>query len=154
MPRGREIIGLPVFHSATGKRLGDVKDLVLDAHGRWVRGLVLDWGGWFHQPRVLPVEMIQDIGPDAIVSYEEPQAEIPGDTISERRNLQGKRVLSQSGQDLGTLDDVFFEVGGSITGFRLSSGFVDDLISGKQELPVSGARTVGQDSIIVESELS
>lgn len=154
MPSGREIIGLPVFHSDTGRRLGEVKDVILDGHGRRVWGLVLDRGGLFHQARVLPIEMIQDIGPDAVVSHHEPMVEIPGATISERRDLQGKRVLSQSGSDLGTLDDVFFEVDGSVTGFRLSAGFIDDIISGKQELSVSGARAVGQDSIIVDSKVT
>lgn len=152
MPRGREIIGLPVFHSGTGKRLGEVKDVILDEHGRRVEGLILEWGGWFHRPRVVPIEAIHSIGPDAIVTDREPSAEIPEATVSERKHLRGKRVFNQGGSDLGTLDDVLFGPDGTITGLRLSAGLIDDIISGKQDLSVSGTH-VGQESIIVD-ELS
>lgn len=143
-----------VIHQSTGRRLGEVTDLLLDPAGGRVVGLVLDCG-WPSAARAVPVESIAGMGPDAVVVEDHPiglekVAGAGARPWSQVRRLSGKPVFSRSGRELGRLDDVLFdEASGEVKGYRLSGGFISDLLDGRATIAPSGL-TVGDEALLAD----
>ena len=149
------MIGKVVIHQSSGRRLGQVSDLLLDPTGRRVEALVLGRGILQGRACAVPVASIAGMGPDAVLVDDDPvdPDAAPGkgnQRWSEMRRLSGKPVLTRTGTELGVLDDVLFdEASGNVTGYRLSGGFVADLLDGRQTLAPTGL-TVGDEALLAD----
>lgn len=156
MPRGRDLIGLPVLAGRHMRRIGRVQEVLLSGDGTRICGLVLDGGGWLHQRRVLDFAAVRSVGQTHLLveaeSYlvGEPLALHSPDRTHPCEELRGMPVLRENGEEVGTLDDIHFEPqSGRVTALQLSRGLVDDLLSGKEILPVNGAMTTGEAAILL-----
>lgn len=138
--RGKDLIGRPVI-GPSGRRYGEVTDLLVDAGGQRLVALVLSPFGLFGSPRVLTVESVSSFGPDVVLVDDEPGSQVgfgPSRTLGEAKDLLGKRYIDRHGSDVGVLEDLIFdEVSGRVTGFKLSGGFIQDLIDGRQTVAAS-----------------
>ncbi|CEO90006.1 PRC-barrel domain-containing protein [Syntrophaceticus schinkii] len=145
MQKGREIIGLPVVSLDTGDEIGVVDDILWSHRDMRICCLVVG-------DHCLPFAEISSIGTDAItVSGREVLQEddvslcemreafplpkedsgIPSETREPSPCLRsvnqtgGELVLSQDGNNLGTLKDVIFDADeGKLLGYELSTGVV------------------------------
>jgi uncharacterized protein YrrD len=156
LPRGRDLIGLPVLTGRHMRRIGQVQEVLLSGDGTRICGLVLDGGGWLHQRRVLDFAAVRAVGQTHLLAEAEcylsgePSAPHSPDQTHSCEELRGMPVLRESGEEVGTLDDVYFEPqSGRVTALQLSRGLVDDLLSGKEILPVDGAITTGEAVILL-----
>lgn len=154
MTRGKDLIGHSVIQIETGKRLGEVREILFDPDGVRVLGLVLSPGGWFDGGKAVPFDSVRSFGPDAVVVEDEPieVKSLPGceSGVGQQRDLVGKRLLSEQGRDLGTLDDVIFDAGtGGVMAYQVSGGFIQDLMDGRDTIFTSGL-SVGRDAVIVD----
>lgn len=71
MHKALDVIGLPVLEVETGKKLGAVKDFLIDREGGFC-GLLLDARQWYSSPRWISRDEILAIGDDAVtVRYED-----------------------------------------------------------------------------------
>ncbi|SDW65700.1 Uncharacterized protein YrrD, contains PRC-barrel domain [Marininema mesophilum] len=139
MRKSQDVIGLPVVHVKTGKRMGDVKDLLFDEEQR-LRGLLLECGGWIRSGRFIPVERIRAFGVDAVILDSEADIfplsrgqKAWMSLLTGERKLKGRPILSQCGQALGTVEGVYFrEEMGILSGYELSDGFFNDLREGRK----------------------
>ncbi|MFC4076851.1 PRC-barrel domain-containing protein [Salinithrix halophila] len=155
MRKSQDVIGLPVIHVETGKRLGVVKDLLFDEEQR-LRGLLLECGGWIRRGRFIPIERIRSLGVDAVIlnseadifPLSERQTGWTGLVTGERK-LKGRPVLSAGGQAMGTVEDVYFwgEMG-ILSGYELSDGFFNDLREGRKVIRPETPLTWGEDVLI------
>jgi len=147
--RGRDLVGLPVLAGPKLRRIGRVQEVLLTADSSRICGLVLDAGGWLRPRRVLDFGAVKAVGPTHLLADERYRpAEAPGLCC---RDLLGLPVLTNTGDDLGALDDFEFNPeGGRITALQLSRGLVDDLLQGKASIAVAGQVTPGADAILVE----
>lgn len=146
MPKGSDLLGLPVIAAASGRRLGRVQDLVLDPAGARVVGLLLEPAGWFRPPQVLPWPAVAGVG-DAVVARGEPApAAAAGPTW---RALAGKAVLTEQGAELGALADLWLAADGAVTGYQLSCGLIDDLLSGQPVLRGPRPLRVGEEAVFL-----
>lgn len=151
MARGSELLGLPVVDAHTGRRLGRVRDLVLGDGAQRVTGLVLDSGGWWRPPRVVPWVAVQGIGSGAAV------VQLDSADLAERSgpcwsDLAGKPALTGQGNELGLLADLWLRPDGTVAGFQLSSGLLDDLLSGQSVLPAPRQLRYGADAVFFPDE--
>lgn len=149
--RGRDVIGRTVWLQTTGRRLGRVVDLLLDPGGRRVVGLAVADGGP-GGPRMLPLDAVTEIGRDAILAGAAAQPVPPAAvrTWRELRELAGKPVVSSGGRELGAVDDVVFDLRtGEVSSYRLSGGFVQDLIEGRPEVPAA-SMVIGSDAVLAD----
>ncbi len=141
MPRGSDLLGLPVIAATGGQALGRVQDLVLDPAATRVVGLLLDRGGWLRSPRTLPWPAVGGVA-DAVVANHTPvPGAAPGLTW---RELAGKPVLTPGGDELGLLTDLWLGSNGMIAGYQLSCGLIDDLLSGQPVLRAPLQLAVGE----------
>ena len=65
--RATDVIGRPVVSANSGRKLGDVGDLLLDDAGVEVVGLVVRHGR-LRGEDVLPAAAVHSLGPDVVVS--------------------------------------------------------------------------------------
>ena len=67
--------------------------------------------------------------------------------------LKGRSVLLTSGYELGVIENVYFmEEMGTIIGYELSDGWIDDLMEGRKVLKASEPLVWGQDVLIAKKD--
>ena len=144
----RDISGIPIIDEATGRILGHVGEWLLDQHGEAVVAFTAESGGWLPQKKVISYINVVSLGDDAVLvdgSLFEPDIK----EITDACSVLGKRVITAAGQELGLVDDILFdEDTGKVTGLRLTSGLIDDLLSGRPVLEKQF--TIGEGVLIVQ----
>lgn len=127
----RETLGRPVVQQRTGRVLGRVHDLLMDAQGRQVVALLLAPGTWFAPPRGVSWTQVRALEPDRVLAEGEP-VELAG---------LGREVLTldqlaartpYAAADAASLDDAVFQpASGRVEGYHLSGGILQDLLDGR-----------------------
>jgi uncharacterized protein YrrD len=153
--KSQEVLGLAVIHSKTGKKLGTVSDLLFDETQK-LRGLLVENGGWLRKRRWIPIEEIQSMGKDAIlVDSEEALLTLNEETeswtgiLSGDKKLRGRPVLLSNGCEIGVLENVYFlEEVGTLIGYELSDGWINDLQDGRKVLKSNAPLVWGEDVLI------
>ncbi len=150
MSRARDLIGLPVLAGPDLRPVGRVQEVLISQDGLRLCGLVLETGGLLSRRRVLDYQAVRAVGSTYVLAderYLEDEAETRCGSA-----LTGLPVLDGSGEELGTLDDLYFEPStGEIRALQLSRGFVDDLLSGKAILPLDGPALTGEGAILLDA---
>jgi uncharacterized protein YrrD len=159
MRKGTEMIGKAVIAYDTGEKFETVLDLIFDQNNNRLLGFLVDEAGWFSTSKVISLQSIQAIGPDAIIvptkSVEVSANEIqPIDQVLERNNImKGTKIVSTDGRDLGTMIDLYFdELTGDIEGYEVSGGIFADAYSGRSFVPAPETLKIGEDVAFVPSE--
>jgi uncharacterized protein YrrD len=156
----RDVIGLPVIVSETGKQIGTVRDLLFDGRQN-LRGVLLERDGWVRRGRFIAVENIAAFGSDAVMIHSEEAVSPLGDEqrkwvglLSGERKLRGRPVIMANGRELGWVEDVYFrEELGTLIGYELSDGFLADVRNGRKVLrPGTMHLTWGEDVIIAPDD--
>lgn len=148
MPRGHELIGLPVLALPGLRRLGRVAEVLIETAERRICGLVLEEGGFLQPRRVLDYDGVTSVESNHILAHERYLDESAGGCAG--RTLLGKPVLDTAGRELGVLDDFQFDGDGRLVALQLSRGFVDDLWNGKALVGVPGTVTAGEAAIMLD----
>jgi uncharacterized protein YrrD len=154
--KARDIVGLPIIDVESGKQVGHVKDLLLNEDWQ-IEAILLECKHWFSSPTYIEWNDILAFGEDAI-TIPDVQAVKPLDQhlpfislINGQRKVKGLPVITVNGQQLGIVEDVYFEqqMGKHVIGYELSEGFITDLREGRRWLPIPDNVTQGEDAIIV-----
>lgn len=151
----RELTGLPVIHAKTGRELGRVREWLLDRCGEKVAGFAAEGSGWLPGRKVFSFQDIASLGKDAVLVNRDgqPATEPPLLDGHATCRVLGKRVLDGRGSELGVVEDVLFdERTGHVSGWRLSSGLVEDILSGRPVVEAQALLTIGEDVVIVQDE--
>ena len=159
MRKGKSVIGKPILSLADGARLQEVKDVILGAGNDTVVGLLADEGGFLASSLVVPIDEVTAFGRDAVVIARRESViaanQVPeiGSIVARHQSLLGTRVFTETGDDQGKLNDVYFdEPTGRIMGFELSGGVVADATQGTRYIPVEELVRVGPDVAYVHPE--
>lgn len=152
MQKVNELFGKRVIDLRSGNQIAAVRDVVLDSEMRRITALVIGDGGWGSKDRVLRWRELVGVGDFVVVDGEQPLALLSED--AEVRGLReaaetvtGKKVISASGEQIGTVDDIYYERSGAILGYELRRG----MFGGHPALRAGDVRSVGKDAIIAES---
>jgi uncharacterized protein YrrD len=159
--KAKDVIGLPVVTINTGKQVGTVKDMKVGSDWR-LKAIVLEAKTWFASGRTIPVEHIVAMGANAVTIPSEESALQHEEELSARPlvdgagKLFGLPVLTVAGEQLGIVEDVYFEqkVGIPVVAFELSEGFLTDLQEGRRTFSIPEHCTLGEDAIVVPSSWS
>jgi len=151
MRKGKDAGGLLVITRDSGKKVGKVEDLVLDAQGSRVLGILIDEAGWFREAKVVPWPSFRSIGVDVVVIDEEASAKKASDVpemsavLKTDNVLVGARVMTTDGHELGKIEDFYFDPQtGVVKGFELSGG------KGRTFLPTPPSFQTGRDVAFVD----
>lgn len=159
MRKGSDVTGLPVITRDTGEQKESVKDILFDQDGNHLLGLLIDEGGWFSEARVIPWDNVLSIGPDAVIIATEAVIRRVDqlaaiERVLERDNiLKGTRIMTTDGQDLGTMEDLYFDdESGMVVGYEVSGGLFSDAMEGRSYVPAPKTLTIGEDVAFVPPE--
>jgi uncharacterized protein YrrD len=146
--------GQPVYDQNDGSKIGEICDLCLTNNGM-VKGLLVKKGVLFKQTFFLAIDKVASFGWDGIMINGSNQMEKiktdPEYTFAHQHSINGKMLISTSGESLGLLQDVYFlEEKGTIVGYEITDGFFTDISEGKQVINPEIPPTIGEDAIIVD----
>jgi uncharacterized protein YrrD len=145
--------GLPVYELAGGKKLGEVCDVSISSDGSVV-GLLVKKGAFIKKTCQIKITEVASFGSDGVMvnnqsALKQLESE-PEYTFEHNQSLAGKKLLSNEGEQLGLLEDVYFmEELGTIVGYELTDGFFSDIANGKRVIKSIGPPAIGKDAIIV-----
>lgn len=151
MYKAREVIGLPVVSLDTGEEIGVVTDLLWSHPEKRIICLVVEEKGGFNHKRHLSLTKINSIGKDAVTvsSAEVLEDEREHLNATSLNQKEDELVLTQDGENLGTLNDVIFDVNeGKLLGYEVSTGLVGDLLTGRMVMSPEVIATWGKEAII------
>lgn len=129
MIRASELGGRAVVDMEAAEKLGNIHRIILDPDGRRVAGFVVARGGSLFNAgpeTTLPASAVHAIGPDAVTVRSVAISDVEADRLERLprvSDLVGRKVVSQDGQLLGTVDDVLLDTAdGRIVGYALEGG--------------------------------
>lgn len=111
MKKSQEIIGLPVFAIVDGRKIGQVKDLVINPEEGKVDYILVSNGSWYVGARVLPYKAVIGVGEAAVTTESETQLsnieEVSSANHLLKRNIEviGNRVLTNKGNLIGVITE-------------------------------------------------
>jgi uncharacterized protein YrrD len=156
---GNDVIGLKVITKDGGEKVENIDDILYDPREHRVIGLLVKAKGMFSDAQVIPIEDVQNIGPDAVMvasaSVLKKSSELGESTarIAQSEDyLTTTEVLTEDGKKLGRVVDLIFEPGtGQVEAFECSEGGLKTLQSGRKLFTPEDIVTVGKDATIVRS---
>jgi sporulation protein YlmC with PRC-barrel domain len=132
-----EARGLPVLTLDDARELGAVKALTVDAASGVVTHVRVR--GPHRTETVLPWGALHALGPDAVlVRSAAAPAEVPP-----HHELPGLRILAETGDQLGTVQDVAFEPG---------TGRLEAVLTAHGDLPPDRLLGLGEHALVVRAE--
>ncbi|MDP1806542.1 MAG: PRC-barrel domain-containing protein [Acidimicrobiales bacterium] len=133
-----------VISRASASDLGTVSHILVDAGRRRIAAIVIGRG---KRARLVEWEQLSSFGPDAVMVADEVSLRPPGDDRERagadgKLEMVGKRVLTERGNNLGTIDDVTFDA---------ETGALEMLQIGDREIPSGSLLGSGPYAVVVDS---
>jgi uncharacterized protein YrrD len=156
MKKSQEIIGLPVFSIVDGRKIGQVKDLVINPEEGKLDFILVSNGSWYVGARVLPYKAVMGIGEHAVTTESESLLSNINDTASAntllQRNieLKGNRVLTNKGNLIGVVNEYEVdEISGKLTRLEYKTAQDESKID---IIEAADVLTYGTDVIVVREK--
>lgn len=140
----RRVSGRQVVSRQSAERLGKVTHLLVDTEGRQVTAVVV---GRRKKARVVDWAKLSGFGPDAVVvndegAFRDPESDRERAAAAGKLDLVRRRVLTERGYEVGTIDDVAFDP---------ATGMVDAIFIGDREIPATALVGAGTYAVVVDA---
>lgn len=158
MNRYREVIGLPVICVDNGKKLGIISDVIFCPKRKEVKGFELERKGCEIRRKVILLRDVLSVGKDAVVVNDcscisRMSKRGKNEELKDNGEVNGLRIFSRDGDDLGVVKDILFDCNtGSIEGLEISDGLIQDIVQGRNIIPLFGKVEFCDESILVDRE--
>ena len=149
--RSIDIKGLAVFDIASGCEIGKVSELLINAQRKSVQYLVIDVPNWYFGSCVIPFDMTEGIGKDAVMIESDKLIKKLNDEpdainlIEGGVSLIGSKALTKKGKYIGRISEIYID---EKTGQVIGCELVDN-ITVKGIIPTQYTLTFGKDALIV-----
>jgi len=157
--KGKSIIGKDVLSLEDGVKLETVSDIVIDPEGRRVVAIIVTEGGFMSSSKVVPTDEVTSYGKDAVVVRSKASVVSVSDNpelramVDHDEKILGKKVFTNSGDDQGSISDIYFdEATGAVVGYEVSGGLLGDAAKGTSYLGTDEIISMGRDVIYVRPE--
>ena len=156
MKKTQEIIGLPVFSVVDGKKIGQVKELIVNPEESRTEFFMVSDDSWYAGAKVLPFKSVIGVGEHAVTTESQNQLIAITDNTSANNlltrevDIKGKRVLTSIGNLIGIVNEYMIdEQTGNIARLQFKSSQDEskfEMIDSEQVL------TYGSEVIIVKDQ--
>lgn len=158
LERYSEVVGLPVICADSGKKIGVVEDIIFCPSEKRVNAFMLERTGYQIGRKVVLMKDVLNLGRDALIVNDDlcvtPLHTVKyTDEFRNKADVKGLRIYTRSGEDLGIVKDVLFDFKtGIIEGVEVSDGILNDLLQGRNVLPLFGKVEFNDKNILVDRE--
>jgi uncharacterized protein YrrD len=155
MQRMRDIVGLPVIETETGKQISQIEDIVLNIDEAKIYGIITNSAKDLSSEQGISFMNILSLGRDAVMVrnhsvIQEATAFFEVTTIYYIKELFEKEIVTEEGLRLGILVDVFFDTStGEMKSYQISDSIISDLLYGRKKMPIPKIQVIGKDKVIV-----
>ncbi|WP_233522564.1 PRC-barrel domain-containing protein [Peribacillus glennii] len=144
--------GLRVYTSR-GQCIGSVNDICLSESGK-IEGIIVHRKAFFKKNLFFSLNDVRSFGPDGIIVEKEEASPdnhpLEGHYLFNADSLFGKMLMSEAGEELGLLHDVFFlEKMGTIVAYETTDGFFSEITEGKRLVESKHPPVLGKDAILI-----
>ena len=136
-----------------------VVDIILKPGRKKIDGLIISGYGLLERKRYIPLEQIRTIGKHAVIIEETFSDDSKSSGLYGRSggrygsNMVGYQLVRGDGQELGQISDIILNPNdGTIEGYEVSKGIIEDIIEGRSILPYDASNSVSDDAVIVSIE--
>jgi uncharacterized protein YrrD len=153
MQRVNEFFGKEVVRQTSGEKQGNVRDIVFDEGSLNIVALLV--GGTIGRGRALRWTSVASVGDVVVVGGEEALGKLGedlevADLRKKSHTITGTEIVTQEGEKIGEVRDIFVNERGRVGGYEVSRGMVSDL-RGRKFLPMENVQAIGKDTIIVSN---
>ncbi|HZG63564.1 MAG TPA: PRC-barrel domain-containing protein [Rubrobacteraceae bacterium] len=153
MQRVNELFSKEVVRQTSGEKQGNVYDIVFDEESRNIVALLV--GGMVGRGKVLRWTSVTSVGDVVVVGGEEALDKLGEDPEvanlhKKKHRVTGTEIVTQEGEKIGEVRDVFVNERGRVGGYEVSRGIVSDL-RGRKFLPIENVQAIGKDTIIANN---
>ncbi|MGH9902310.1 MAG: PRC-barrel domain-containing protein, partial [Pyrinomonadaceae bacterium] len=142
------LIGMTIISRATGNKLGQVHDLVVDP----VEGVLLGLSAQAPDGNIYGIEYgeIYNFGPDAVmVNADDSLSSLEGSPLVgpplAKKNLAGAKIITESGKLLGSIANVFFHSSAPpFVVYEVRESLLDKLLGRAMFIPASAGRAMSE----------
>ncbi len=150
-----KLIGHPLVDITEGRKIGEVRDVLLDEQRRFIQAFATK-GGLLRGPTYVPA-LKATIGADAVTFQPgalEGQDTSWFDRLPKASQIIGRRVLTDTGKLIGTVDNLRLDPNNN-TALALEvkpehTGLLHRLGSGRRLMPATGIISYGPDTIVAQ----
>jgi uncharacterized protein YrrD len=152
------VIGLPVVCATDGKRVGLIKDIVFCPKEKKMVAFLVERKGYEILKKVVFIKDVLSLGKDALIindlnDVKDLRKVQDSPEFKEKGDILGLRIYTRSGEEIGVAKDVLLDfTHGKIDGIEVSDGLIQDILKGRNILPLIGKVEFGEENILVDSE--
>jgi uncharacterized protein YrrD len=159
--KGKSLIGKDVLSLEDGVKLDTVSDVVIDPEGRRMVAIIVTEGGLLSSSQVVPTDEVTSYGKDAVIVRNKASVVSVSDhpelreMIDHNGKIIGKKVFTSSGDDQGSISDIYFdEPSGAVVGYEVSGGLIGDAAKGTSYLGTDEVTSIGKEVIFVPPDVA
>ncbi len=160
MRKESEFIGCSVINKNNGNKICNIKDIIYSKNKFKIIAFLNNEGGFLREKKIIRFKNIEYIGKDAIMvkneKFVEKASSLPeiDKLIEESISMKGKEVISEDGESLGFIKDILIdEKKGKILGFVLTEGVIQDLVEGRNVIPLIKGMKFGEDNLLISKKI-
>jgi uncharacterized protein YrrD len=153
-----EVTGLPVIAIDTGKKVGTVRDILFCTGEKLVKGFLLERKGYEIEERAVMLRDVVSLGSGAVVVNDRScilsvKKLAIAEGLKDIGAVKGLKIYTRSGKDLGVVKDALFDCKtGRLEGVEVSDGVLNDLVEGRNIIPLFGKVEFSEEIILVDRE--
>lgn len=152
MRKAKDLIGKAIVHQTTGEHLATVRDLIFEQNAHSIAAILVDSGGWFRDARVITWDHVVTISDVVMVTGDHPveKASDSPDLAEQLKadvRLTGLPIMSDSGERIGTIGDLYINDAGEVVGYEVKQGF----LSSNKFLFADHVQSIGKDAMIADT---
>lgn len=143
-----DILELPVIEAEDGKELGIIIDVGLKTEAKEMAGLIINKK---QQEYLIGPKQLYSLGIDYIILKEQNNfVPLKDKELLRAKQIIGTTVVTMEGDNLGIVKDILLTDEGELSGYELSDGLVQDILTGRNIIPVEQKIKYTDEKIIIE----
>jgi len=159
MFNSHRLLDLPVIALNNGNQVGTVKKLVIDPDKKALVALVITEHRNLARTQIIPFEQVKGVGAFAVTTTSD-KAVIPAknspqvlDLLKKQISMRGRRVVSENGQLLGTIEKLFIDAEtGQLAALELSGPLLKSMVKGRCLLAGQFIKTIGESTVVAAAK--
>ena len=137
-------------------RKWEIKDIIFCTENKRIVAFEIERNSYEIKKKIVLKEDVLSLGKDAMIIENEKKmlafAKLKDDLgIKKKDTIIGLKIYTKYGEDIGVVKDILFDFQkDTLDGVEVSDGLIQDVVQGRNLLPLLGKVEFGEENILVE----